>query len=77
NLPGDCPVMRAIGVPEIRELLAGDITRDEAIEQACTATRRYAKRQYTWFRNQTPEDWPRWASNISSVNINDIVSLLQ
>ncbi|MEO0441691.1 MAG: tRNA (adenosine(37)-N6)-dimethylallyltransferase MiaA, partial [Pseudomonadota bacterium] len=60
NLPEDCPVMRAIGVPEIREFLARDIARDEAIEQASTATRRYAKRQYTWFRNQTPKDWPRW-----------------
>ncbi len=77
NLAQDCPVMRAIGVPEILEFLAGGITRDEAIEQACTATRRYAKRQYTWFRNQTPKDWSRWESNISSENINNIVSLLQ
>ncbi|MEM8919444.1 MAG: tRNA (adenosine(37)-N6)-dimethylallyltransferase MiaA [Pseudomonadota bacterium] len=77
NLPEDCPVMRAIGVPEIRQFLAGDITRDEAIAQAITATRRYAKRQYTWFRNQTPEDWSRREEHISSVDINDIVRLLQ
>ncbi|SIN93757.1 tRNA dimethylallyltransferase [Parasphingorhabdus marina DSM 22363] len=77
NLPEDCPVMRAIGVPEIRQFLDGHMTREEAIAEACTATRRYAKRQYTWFRNQTPDDWPRWKSNISSANINDIVSLLQ
>lgn len=77
GLPEDCPVMRAIGVPEIRQFLAGDVSREEAIEQARTATRRYAKRQYTWFRNQSPPEWPRWVSNISSGNINNIVSKLQ
>lgn len=53
------PVMRAIGVPEIKALLAGDATREEAIVAGQTATRQYAKRQYTWFRNQPPAWWPR------------------
>lgn len=77
GLPEDCPVMRAIGIPEIRQFLAGDVSREEAIEQARTATRRYAKRQYTWFRNQSPPEWSRWESNISSAYINNIVSKLQ
>ena len=59
KLPPNQPVMRAIGVAEIAAWLAGDITRDVAVERAQTATRRYAKRQYTWFRNQCPSGWPR------------------
>lgn len=51
------PVMRAIGVPEIAGLLQGDLSRAQAIVAGQTATRQYAKRQYTWFRNQPPESW--------------------
>lgn len=53
------PVMRAIGVPEIAAWLANEIDRDTMAAQAATATRRYAKRQYTWFSRQPPADWPR------------------
>jgi tRNA dimethylallyltransferase len=59
NLDPALPVMRAIGVPEIAELLAGRITRAEASASGAQATRNYAKRQYTWFRNQPPPDWTR------------------
>ena len=55
----NAPVRRAIGVPEIAEMLAGMIGRDEAIARAQLATRQYAKRQYTWFRNQPPPAWHR------------------
>ena len=53
------PVMRAIGVPEIAALLNGEIDRAEAESRGAQATRNYAKRQYTWFRNQPPQGWPR------------------
>lgn len=53
------PVMRAIGVPAIAALLRGEIARKDAIAAGATATRQYAKRQYTWFRNQPPPGWPR------------------
>jgi tRNA dimethylallyltransferase len=59
-LPADAPVRRAIGVPEIARLLAGEATRDETLDALRLATRRYAKRQYTWFRHQPPAGWPRW-----------------
>ncbi len=59
DLPADAPVRRAIGVPEIAAMLAGEFTRDQALAAARLATRRYAKRQYTWFRRQPPADWPR------------------
>jgi len=53
------PAMRAIGVREIAAFLAGALTREQALEAGRTATRRYAKRQYTWFSRQPPADWPR------------------
>ncbi len=53
------PVMQAIGVAEIAALLRGEINETEAIAAGQQATRRYAKRQYTWLRNQPPVHWPR------------------
>ncbi|MFA6115786.1 MAG: tRNA (adenosine(37)-N6)-dimethylallyltransferase MiaA [Sphingomonas sp.] len=53
------PVRLAIGVPEIGALLAGVMTSDQALAAAQLATRQYAKRQFTWFRNQPPAMWPR------------------
>lgn len=46
------PVMKAIGVPELTAWLDGRLGLDEAIARAQTATRHYAKRQMTWFRNR-------------------------
>lgn len=58
-LPADAPVRRAIGVPEIAAFLAGEIDRATALARLRLATRRYAKRQYTWFRHQPPPSWVR------------------
>lgn len=52
------PAMKAIGVPEISGWLAGTLSQSDAIERAIIATRQYAKRQRTWFRNRMG-DWPR------------------
>ena len=43
----------ALGLKEIRALIAGRISREECIAKIQRATRRYAKRQLTWFRHQT------------------------
>jgi tRNA dimethylallyltransferase len=59
NLGPALPVMRAIGVPEIAGYLRGEWSRDEALARGRQATRNYAKRQYTWFRRQPPEHWPK------------------
>ena len=53
------PVMRAIGVPELAAHLAGTVSLEDAIAAGQLATRQYAKRQYTWFRNQPPASWLR------------------
>lgn len=58
NLDASLPVMKAIGVPPLIAHLRGECTLEAAILRAKLDTRRYAKRQRTWFRNQTP-DWPR------------------
>lgn len=50
------PAMKAIGVPEISAWLDGRISRTDAVERATVATRQYAKRQRTWFRNRMA-DW--------------------
>ena len=52
------PAMKAVGYRELAAHLAGELTLDEALAAARQETRRYAKRQMTWFRNQTPS-WPR------------------
>jgi tRNA dimethylallyltransferase len=54
GLPEHLPAMKAHGVPWLRRHLRGEITRDEAAEGGKMDTRRYAKRQVTWFRNQMP-----------------------
>jgi len=48
--------LKALGVPQLRAALAGEMAMDEAVTLAKTATRQYAKRQMTWFRNQC-RDW--------------------
>ena len=60
------PVMRAIGVREIARFLSGELTRERAIAAGQQATRNYAKRQYTWFANQPPHDWPRYLDPIDA-----------
>jgi tRNA dimethylallyltransferase len=54
------PAMRALGVTPLAAHLRGELTLDKALARARQDTRRYAKRQLTWFRNQAP-DWPRLA----------------
>jgi tRNA dimethylallyltransferase len=56
------PVMRAIGVREIASWLEGRSSREEMLSAGQGATRRYAKRQYTWFAHQPPRAWPRFES---------------
>ncbi|MDP3524248.1 MAG: tRNA (adenosine(37)-N6)-dimethylallyltransferase MiaA [Hoeflea sp.] len=59
TVPPQHPAMKAIGVSQISGYLAGRHTLEEAIDLASAATRQYAKRQMTWFRNQLGEPWQR------------------
>jgi tRNA dimethylallyltransferase len=55
NLDPSLPAMKAHGVPWLIRHLKGEITLAQAIEQSKRDTRRYTKRQATWFRNQLPQ----------------------
>ena len=77
NLPADAPVLRAIGVPELSAFQDGTLSSAEAIELGQIATRQYAKRQYTWFRNQTPPAWPRCEAAYNDSEFTKIERLLQ
>jgi len=65
GLSTSLPAMKAVGVRELRGHLAGDSTLDEATTALKQATRNYAKRQLTWFRNQTPS----WRKTLSSAQL--------
>ena len=54
RLPDTLPAMKAHGVPWLRRHFRGEISLEQAAEGAVMDTRRYAKRQVTWFRNQMP-----------------------
>jgi tRNA dimethylallyltransferase len=54
HLPDTLPAMKAHGVPWLRRYLAGELSLDEVAAGSIMDTRRYAKRQVTWFRNQMP-----------------------
>jgi tRNA dimethylallyltransferase len=58
GLDAALPAMKAVGVREFAAHLAGETTLAQAVEATRQATRNYAKRQLTWFRNQTP-GWAR------------------
>jgi len=60
------PIMRAIGVREIAAYLAGETSLEGAVTAGQQATRRYAKRQYTWFAHQPPPAWPRFHDALES-----------
>ena len=77
GLDADLPVMRGIGVREIAAYLLGTATLDGAVAAAQQATRRYAKRQYTWFAHQPPADWPRFREPLDVERLPDALALLQ
>jgi tRNA dimethylallyltransferase len=76
RLDPELPVMRAIGVREIVAMLRGEINRDQAQAAGQLATRRYAKRQYTWFAHQPPLEWPRFREPIEDAAVDAALALL-
>lgn len=66
DIPADAPLSRAIGVPEMRALISGEMDTNQTVAAGALATRQYAKRQYTWFRRQPPAEWERTAATETS-----------
>lgn len=57
GVPASAPPFRALGYNHVLRLLRGEIGRDEAVALTKTDTRRYAKRQMTWFRKMAGVAW--------------------
>lgn len=53
----EMPAMKGIGYKEMASYLAGEITREEAVEAIKTGTRHFAKRQMTWYRKMKYIHW--------------------
>lgn len=69
------PLFRAVGLAPLRALLYGRLGPDEALSQAKTATRQYAKRQLTWIRNQMIA-WSRTETKDSERLYEEIFALI-
>ena len=59
GIPEKCTAMQAIGYKEFIDAMAGRSTIAEAIAQVQQSSRRYAKRQLTWFRRNEKVQWLR------------------
>ena len=57
RFPAGCHAFKAIGYRECASYLAGTLTLDRAISGTQLRTRRYAKRQLTWFRSDPNIVW--------------------
>jgi tRNA dimethylallyltransferase len=77
KLNPNLPVMRAIGVQELSPYLIGERTLDAAVAAGQQSTRRYAKRQYTWFAHQPPSEWPRFREGLDIERLGEALALLK
>ncbi|HHX37957.1 MAG TPA: tRNA (adenosine(37)-N6)-dimethylallyltransferase MiaA [Clostridiaceae bacterium] len=66
DLPPNATCLQAIGYKEMVPFIKGDMELSQATENLARNTRRYAKRQLTWFRRQTEGEW---LENMSSDQI--------
>lgn len=71
GLPGDLPIMKTVGVPDLAAHVRGEVSLDAALSAAKAATRRYAKRQVTWLRHQLPPGRPDWPESVHACHAID------
>lgn len=77
ELAAAAPIRRAIGVPEMARLAAGETTHAGTVTALTIATRRYAKRQETWFRHQPPPRWSRVEQTDAAVQMDVVETILR
>ena len=75
NLPSEAMALKALGVAELNAVAGGEMELETAITQAQMHTRRYAKRQMTWFRNQM-SDWASFTEQDYEDNFANIFSFI-
>ncbi len=73
HLDRGLPVMKAIGVMPLIKHIEGKISLETAVDEAKRDTRRFAKRQYTWFRGHS-EGWFGVTSDAQKVEFEEILS---
>ena len=66
NYDNSLPIMKAIGVRQLKGYFTGDANLDDSIALASRDTRRFAKRQLTWFRGQA-RNWQEITNNSDKV----------
>ena len=66
DLAPSLPLMKALGVPELLGHVRGELDLPAAVERAKMQTRRYAKRQISWFKNQIRYDFEFAAQDLAS-----------
>ena len=69
--------MTPIGYKELFEYFDGVKTLDEALDLIRQRSRRYAKRQYTWFNNQMDVKWFDVDYNNFNNTINEVIEYLE
>lgn len=69
NMP---TAIQGLGYKKVKEYLDGDLTKEEMIEKLKMETRRYAKRQFTWFKKNKDTIWIDGQNDIKT-NINIIL----
>ena len=69
GIPPRCTAMQAIGYKEFVDALAGRCSIEEAADQVRQSSRRYAKRQLTWFRRYRAIHWLRRSKEVGSAEI--------
>lgn len=75
HLDPGLPAMKAVGLPPLLSHIAGEVSLQAAIEAAKRDSRRYAKRQFTWFSNQHP-GWSRVSALDPAVQRGELDDLL-
>ena len=63
----DMKAMRSIGYKEVASFLAGELTLDKAVELIKRDTRRYAKRQMTWFTKENDINWLEYPEGFANI----------
>ena len=69
GIPETCTAMQAIGYKEFLPVLRGERPLSDAVGEVCQSSRRYAKRQLTWFRRNRNIHWILREENQSSDEI--------
>ena len=68
------PSLRSVGYKQVADYLEGNLSFDEMIFRAITATRQLAKRQMTWLRSWNQVIWLEGESDNNMQNILDIIN---